>query len=329
MINPDNFIFHSDWWYPTNVVAGRVHLDKRLPMQEPIADISDGDYFKVWYRDQFSNSIVSSSPYDKFNYYAQGGKLWVAKAPQFGGASFSGDFYYRIYKKDNVFLLNADRGRCEITAKSLNGTANLQAGVNSTIVELPVDIDGELLLRGTFRYQGSLGILDSTVAGVSVFAEYRFNEKKVRLTINRTDRVFLNGEFIQYSIQLVKAVDDHPWVFHSDKYSFVLPNVMHDSVPVRGTVPARNSLILRGETFTTPGVKQAYDYSIRHTVNDKWQSSDSGMMTNNGLAFGGYLDVQHDSVTPIIEIRNETWNNVWVDNAALEFRIFQYQNNIS
>lgn len=330
MINPDNFIFHSDFWYPTDTIAGMKRVqDVQLPHQIELADVGEHDYYKVWYRDWWSGYVVGSSPYLQFNYYTENGKLKVAVNAQFGGAKFSGDFYYRVYRKSPSFLFNTD-GKCEIYEKTIRGVASLQRGSTITITDIPVDVPaGDMLVRGDFTFQGKHGIFGSGTADITINEEYRPNEKIVRLTATLPGRrVALDGEFYGYNIQLVKANQDHPWVFNSEKYSFVLPGVYEQKIRVRGTAPARSLYYIRGEPIPRRGSKQVFDYSIRHSLNSKWQSGSATM--NGGLNFNGILDVQPDSVTPIVVIDNRPFaQSTTIDSEYLMFRIYEYQNNIS
>ena len=330
MINPDNFIFHSDFWYPTNTIAGMKRVqDIRLPNQIELADVGDHDYFKVWHRDWWSGHVIGSSPYLQMNYYVENGKLKVAIAPQFGGAKFSGDFYYRVYKKSPVFLFNTE-GKCEIYEKSVRGVANMQAGSTVTIVDIPVDVaDGDMLVRGDFTFQGRHSLFGIPTNEITINDEYRPNEKKVRLTATLANsRTALNGEFFTYNIQLVRANQDHPWIFNSDKFSFVLPGVYEQRIRVQGTAPARSVLRIRGTPIPRRGTKQVYDYFVRHTVNNKWQIGSSGMQGQ--LRFYGILDIQPDSITPVVEVDNRQFaQSTTIDSEYLMFRIYEYQNNIN
>lgn len=330
MINPDNFIFHSDFWYPTDTVAGMKRVENiQLPQQIELADVGEHDYFKVWHRDWWSGHVIGSSPYMQMNYYVENGKLKVGIAPQFGGAKFSGDFYYRVYKKSPAFLFNTD-GKCEIYEKSIRGVANMQAGSTVTIVDIPVDVaDGDMLVRGDFTFQGRHSLFGIPTNEITINDEYRPNEKKVRLTATLANsRTALNGEFFTYNIQLVRANQDHPWIFNSDKFSFVLPGVYEQSIRVRGTAPPKSILHIRGTPIPRRGTKQVYDYFVRHTVNNKWQIGSSGM--RGGLGFHGVLDIQPDSVTPVVEVDNRQFGQATtIDSEYLMFRIYEYQNNIS
>lgn len=330
MINPDNFIFHSDFWYPTDTIAGMKRVqDIQLPQQIELADVGEHDYFKVWHRDWWSGHVIGSSPYMQMNYYVENGKLKVAVGAQFGGAKFSGDFYYRIYKKSPTFLFNTD-GKCEIYEKSLRGVANLQPGTTQTIVEIPIDAgDGDMLIRGDFTFQGRHSLFGVPTNDITINDEYRPNEKKIRLTAALPNgRTALNGEFFTYNIQVVKASQDHPWVFNSDKFSFMLPGVYEQSIRVRGTAPAGSIMRIRGSAIPRRGNKQVYDYFIRHSVNNKWQVGAAGMQGQ--LRFYGTLDVQPDSVTPVVEVDNRQFGQATtMDSGYLMFRIYEYQNNIS
>lgn len=330
MINPDNFIFHSDFWYPTDTIAGMKRVENiQLPQQIELADVGEHDYFKVWHRDWWSGHIIGSSPYMQMNYYVENGKLKVAVGAQFGGAKFSGDFYYRIYRKSPVFLFNTD-GKCEIYEKSIRGVANLQPGVTQSIIEIPVDVaDGDMLIRGDFTFQGKHSLFGIPTDDITINDEYRPAEKKVRLTATLPGgRTALNGEFFAYNIQLVRANQDHPWTFNSDKFSFVLPGVYEQSIRVYGTVPAKGVLNLRGTPIPRRGTKQVYDYFVRHSVNNKWQVGAAGM--RGQLNFNGWLDIQPDSVTPVVTVDNRDYAQPTIINSEyLMFRIYEYQNNIN
>ena len=330
MINPDNFIFHSDFWYPTNTISGMKRVqDISLPNQIELADVGEHDYFKVWHRDWWSGYVIGSSPYLQMNYYVENGKLKVGVAPQFGGAKFSGDFYYRVYKKSPSFLFNTD-GKCEIYEKSIRGVANMQAGSTVTIVDIPVDVaDGDMLVRGDFTFQGRHSLFGIPTNEITINDEYHPNEKKVRLTATlANNRTAVNGEFFTYNIQLVRANQDHPWIFNSDKFSFVLPGVYEQSIRVQGTAPAKSILRIRGTPIPRRGTKQVYDYFVRHAVNNKWQIGSSGM--RGGLSFHGVLDIQSDSITPVVEVDNRQFaQSTTIDSESLMFRIYEYQNNIN
>ena len=330
MINPDNFILHSDFWYPTNTIAGMKRVENiSLPNQIELADVGEHDYFKVWHRDWWSGHVIGSSPYLQMNYYVENGKLKVGVAPQFGGAKFSGDFYYRVYKKSPAFLFSTD-GKCEIYEKSIRGVANMQAGSTVTIVDIPVDVaDGDMLVRGDFTFQGRHSLFGIPTNEITINDEYRPNEKKIRLTATLANsRTALNGEFFTYNIQLVRANQDHPWIFNSDKFSFVLPGVYEQSIRVQGTAPPKSILRIRGTPIPRRGTKQVYDYFVRHTVNNKWQIGSSGM--RGGLDFHGVLDIQPDSITPVVEVDNRPYaQSTTIDSEYLMFRIYEYQNNIS
>ena len=49
-INPDNFIFHSDFWYPTGYLSGtKDYVNVSSPATFTMSDqYEDGDFYSVW-----------------------------------------------------------------------------------------------------------------------------------------------------------------------------------------------------------------------------------------------------------------------------------------
>ena len=326
MINPDNFIFHSDFWYPTDYKEGSKNIKGTLPIQAELGTIEDGDYFSAWLEYPNQPWIYGRSPYDQFNVYAENGKLWFAKAPQFGGARFDGTVHYRIYHRNKNFLFES-KGRCEIIAKRLTGTMNMTPGSNISNLEIPSGLTGKYLVRGTYVFRGVRGLVDSSAGPISLYTTYDHGSNTVKLQATM-EQAAVNGEFLQYDLQLIPVTSDHPWVFHSDKFAFCLPRVIETQIRVQGTAPARTKWRIRGESFDIPGNRQAYDYLTRHSINTRWQARGAGM--NGGLNFLGFLEITHDRITPIVEVDNSSYGQpTTIDSGYLMFRIYEYQNNIN
>lgn len=326
MINPDNFIFHSDFWYPTDFKEGSKDLDVSLPTTTALDDIEDGDYFSAWLEYPNQPWIYGRSPYDQFNVFAENGKLWFAKAPQFGGARFKGTVHYRIYHRDKNFLFRST-GKCEIIAKRLTGTMNMTPGSNVSVLDVPSGMSGKYLVRGTYLFRGVRGLVDSSAGPISLYTTYDYGANTIKLNATM-EQAAVHGEFLQYDLQLIPVKTDHPWVFHSDKFAFCLPRVIETQIRVQGVAPARTKWRIRGESFDIPGTRQAYDYLTRHSINTRWQSRGAGM--NGGLNFLGFLEIAHDKITPIVEVDNSSYGQpTAIDSGYLMFRIYEYQNNIS
>lgn len=145
-LNPDNFIFHSDFWYPTNYKSGYKNLGTG---QVFLTDgYEPGDLYAGYVELQSSGTtyVYYRMFGDNFWTYTSGGNLYANKS-QPG----TGKIHYRLYKQPRSFSF-ISRGKLEKVLFEKSGTVNAATSSNPFDVDVPTN---ELFYcRGIWRYNG-------------------------------------------------------------------------------------------------------------------------------------------------------------------------------
>jgi len=331
-INPDNFIFHSDFWYPTGYISGvKEYVNVDIPATFTMSDqYNDGDYYSVWLEYPTSLAIGERFLSDTIINFTDGNQLKVFKGAQSVGAKFTGNLHWRIYPKNKVFNFISS-GQLEQTQKSLDGFITAPGGVNSFYVEIPSGLTGKYLLRGTWQIEGgSANIIGGQSNNGDFTPTYDYGTNKVTGYMTTYPGILPAGTKIFYKIQLVPTVNTSPYIFNSDKYSFALPSNSDVTIVDSATIGANTTRTVYGDWITVPGSKIAYDAVF------KW----SGTPTSSQQHYAEYqiaanltavvsIESSGNQIRPVLRVTNYSSGALSYSTQTFTYRIFMYQNNNS
>jgi len=334
-MNPDNFIFHSDFWYPTGYLSGtKEYTNVDIPAQFEMSDkYQDGDYYNVYleYPAQpefgYGGGISEQFLSDTIIPYTQGNKLMVFKGAQSAGAKFTGKLHWRIYPKNKTFNF-LSTGRLEQTAKSINGFFLTDDGVNVTPFTIPSGLTGKYFVRGTYQIEGqSWNIIGGTSSQGFINGQYDLatNAYKGNFSVFP---VLPAGTKINYRLQFVPISSQDVFVFNSQKYSFAIPKVVEQVITRSATMAANATDTVYGDWITVPGSKTSQDLIV------KWSGSP-------GVTNQHYREMQFTAnITAVASIEtsgNQVRSKLAITNYAnsvqsyptqtVTFGIYMYQNN--
>lgn len=156
MVNPDDFIFHSSFWYPTNYKEGFISAAGAAVPQDFLlsTEYEPGDYYAAYVEETFPNN-------DKYVFYRMlgtsfyahtvGSSLYGFHGAQSVGQTFTGKIHYRIYKKPDKFSF-ISRGKLEKVLFDISDT--LVTGSSIGQIELPSLASEPYYCRGIWRING-------------------------------------------------------------------------------------------------------------------------------------------------------------------------------
>ena len=349
-VNPDNFIFHSDFWYPTNYRSGYLDVNNELlPKRLVLTDeYEPGDYYTVFkeYKSDAGSAWYPNS--DIFYNYAigetffggtDGSTLYAILDAQAVGARFTGRIHWRLYKKptDLSFM---SYGKIERVAKTLTGTVHSQSG-SLYSHDIDTGMTGKFYIRGMFRRpgQGWTGINDRSENSngdwaIAYSASPPSGNSIVQLNITMQG----GGSNIdwEYAIQLIPVYEDSPFAFSSTEYPFSFPATFETSITPPATVPANSTVYRYGDSFTIPGDKVSYQaiYRAEHGFSGTAESSIGWIEypaapMNNGYTVSAVMgcNVVGRTVTPFVRYQNFTSSTCAVNQVTAKAYIYAYQNN--
>jgi len=337
-INPDNFIFHSDFWYPTGYLSGtKEYTNVDIPAQFEMSNqYNDGDFYNVYieYPAQpefgYGGGISERFMSDTIIPYTDGNKLMVFKGAQSVGAKFTGKLHWRIYPKNSTFNF-LSTGSLEQTAKSLDGFIEAPGGVNTFQITIPSGLTGKYFPRGTWQIDGgTANIINGSSNNGDFNVQYDLGANTVRGFMTTYPGILPAGTKIFYKIQLVPIVNDSNYIFNSDKYSFAIPSNKTLTVTDAATIGANTTRTVYGEWLDIPGNKIAFDTIV------SW----SGNPTNTQQHYAEYqlgtnlvavlsTETSGSQLRPVVKITNYASSSQSYTAQTFTFRIFMYQNNNS
>lgn len=329
MVNPDNFIFHSDFRYPTGYLSGtKEYTNVSIPANFELSDkYTDGDYYSIFI--EYSSAIAERFRSDTIIPYTVGNKLIAYKGAQSQGSTFTAKLHWRIYPKSSSFNF-LSTGRLEQTAKTLDGFFTAPGDVNSFLVEIPSGLTGKYFPRGTWQIEGSgANIIGGQASSGDFTPSYDFVNNKVSGYISTFPGVVAAGTKIYYKIQLVPIVSQDIFVFNSQKYSFALPKIVSPSITTTGTMAPNTTNTLYGDWVDIPGSKTAFDLIV------KWNGEPNNSylhyreMTFVSGSMSGTANLESDGkrVRPVLLLRNYSGNSVSYPTQIVTYGIYFYQNN--
>ena len=187
-VNPDNFIFHSDFWYPQTPLTGTKSLTSQpLPSTQTLTSgVEEGDLFFVYFDDTLGGSRRIYAGAGAWTTYADvvGGNLRMTLGAQAPGAAYTGTLRWYVYKKRDKFNFNSTRGSDKVVW-SMNGA--VQANVNGEYIgNIPTGMTVPLRTFGIWRRVGDTvwRPFNETSSGGRAFATW------VNSSPNRIDLYF-------------------------------------------------------------------------------------------------------------------------------------------
>jgi len=329
-INPDNFIFHSDFWYPVGYYSGtKEYVNVDIPATFTMSDkYTDGDYYSVFLEYPTQSTIGERFISDTIINFTEGNQLKVFKGAQSVGAKFTGNLHWRIYPKNRVFNFISE-GTLEQTEKSLDGVITAPGSVNSWEVIIPSGLTGKYILRGTWQIEGqSANIIggNSTNGDFSPFYDYANNQ--VRGFFTTYPGVLPAGTKIFYKIQLVPLTQTSPYIFNSDKYAFALPSNSDVEVTDNATIAGNTTRTVNGAWIDLPGEKIAFDSVVKWSgqTNTSNQHYAEFQLATNLVAVTS-IETSGMQIRPVVKITNYSGSPQTYTTQTFTFRIFMYQNN--
>lgn len=154
MINPDKFVFHSNFDYNDAVIRGYKDLvNVSMPFTVEIASgLLPGDRFRVTEETADGMYVYNrGGPFPTYNYHAEGGKLYASVGAQQPGTFYTGRFHYRVYRQSKDFIFNS-KSAIEKVIFRANGTMSGGYGTTKTI---PNTTGKKLILYATWRVAGT------------------------------------------------------------------------------------------------------------------------------------------------------------------------------
>ena len=331
-INPDNFIFHSDFWYPTGYLSGtKEYVNVSIPATFTMSDqYEDGDFYSVWLEYPTLSTIGERYLSDAIINFTDGNELKVFKGAKLVGATFTGTLHWRIYKKNKVFNFLSN-GTLEQTAKTLDGFVTAPGGVNSFFVEIPSGLTGKHFIRGTWQIEGqSANIIGGNSNNGDFSTYYDYANNKVAGYMTTYPGVLPAGTKIYYKIQLVPITQDSPYIFNSDKYSFAIPNSVDLVINDNATISAGATRTVYGEWVTLPGEKVAYDAAMKWSgaPTTSYQHYREIQLGTNLTAIMS-VETSGNQIRPVLAVTNYSISAQSYSSQTFTYRIFMYQNNNS
>lgn len=329
MVNPDNFIFHSDFWYPTDYLSGtHEYTNVDIPANFEMSDqYQDGDYYNVYL--EYPTGISEQFLSDTIIPYTQDNKLMVFKGAQSVGAKFTGKLHWRIYPKNRTFnFLTA--GNLEQTAKSLNGFFTTDPGVNVTSFTIPSGLTGKYFVRGVYQIEGeSWRMLGGQSDHGFINGYYDF----VNNEYNGTFVVFPDlpgGTHINYRFQLIPITPQDTYIFNSDKYSFSLPLVVSPQIVTAASMGAGAVNTIYGDWVDIPGDKTAYDLIV------KWSGAPgrtyqhyAELQFATDIVAVASVETSGQQIRPVLTVSNYSASTLSYSTQTVTFGLHMYQNNNS
>lgn len=325
MVNPDNFIFHSDFWYPTGYLYGtKEYVNAPIPAAFEMSDqYTEDSYYSINIEypaggigEKFiSNTIIP---------FTDNNKLMVFKGAQSVGATFTGKLHWRIYPKNTSFNFNSS-GILEQTAKTLDGYIEAPGNVNVIDFSVPSGLTGKYFPRGTFQIEGR----SAALIGYGFMAIYDTNNNAVIGEMVTYPEILPEGTKIYYKIQLVPVEPQDTYIFNSDKYSFAIPLFSKQYI-TSGTTIGPNEIIRKyGEWTDIPGEKTAFDMVV------EWSGQPGATYLHynemqfmpGSVAASSSFETNNGKIRPVLEIQNYSSNTVTYEESTVTYRIYMYQNN--
>ena len=337
-VNPDDFIFHSDFWYPVNYNLGSRNFNNS-PMGEYLlaSGVKEGDYYSTYM--DYGGSIAEIFPIGAptMRTYTKGGNLYIQMLGQAPGATFTGIVHWRHYPRDSRFnFLSANN--LEQTAKSFTGSFKT-TGSSVRTIEVPSGLTGKHFARGTYRIGSGpwITIPNSLNNSDSLVAVYSSTTNTLRLEWTDSAPVLPSGTDIYYNIQLVPVSQDSSFIFNSERYSFAIPYSYERTVNISSrSIPANTTQQIYGPWIDVPGEKLSFDAIY------KW-NQDPSIDTQNKFAEFGFatsgssylvagvprIEYSNGQVRPAIAVRNTRSVSTSISAQSVKFFIYLYQNNNS
>lgn len=355
-VNADNFIFHSDFWYPTGYLSGAVTVVSQPMGTLVLSDKYEaGDYYSVYIDLGESGGGMIGENFFGFSSSAatSGSNLELRTIGQFPGATFSGTIHWRIYRKPKSFSFDS-RGKLERTAKSIGGSfltnTNVPIGANYVTQQsesIISGLSGKYFVRGIWQVEGEPWVLVNSSIGSYVSGDggglfasmvqvvYNYNDNAVKLSF--VYRGLPKDKKINYRFQLVPVIDDSPFVFDSRKYSFAIPKHETQTITDSGTLAGKAKKVIYGDWIDLPGEKLAYDFL------SEW-SGDPGVTWAHGTSEFGFsmassiqynvvarpsVERQGNRIRPVLRVENLTTTSKTYPTQTVTYRMFVYQDNNS
>ena len=332
MVNPDNFIFHSDFWYPTGYLSGtKEYNNVSIPADFELSDqYTEGAYYSVFieYPDNGGgNTIGERFIGDTIIPHTVGNKLMAFKGAQSAGATFTGKLHWRIYPKSETFNFLSS-GRLEQTAKTLDGFYATEYATNVHNVILPTGLTGKYFIRGVTQIEGRGAEI---IGGAGGTGWYNVSTGTVRLDFVTYPEILPVGTKIYYKIQLVPVTPEDVFVFNSQKYSFSIPKMVRPTITTAATMGANAENIIYGDWVDIPGNKTAYDLVV------KWSGNPTGTSLHlmQDMQFGtnifatATLESNGAKVRPVLRVNNYANSSQSYPTQTITYGIYFYQNNNS
>jgi len=343
MVNPDNFIFHSDFWYPTGFYYGtKEYNNVSIPAQFEMSDkYQPGDYYNVyleyppneWGGGMIGERFIS----DTITNYTQGNKLMVGKGAQSVGAKFTAKLHWRIYPKNKTFNFLTS-GNLEQTAKSINGSYTTTMATNVHQFTLPSGLTGKYFVRGVWQVEGgSWGIVGgSGVSNGSLQVYYDYTNNEINVNVTTYPHILPVGSKINYRFQLVAIEPEETFIFNSEKYSFSLPQAYDLKITDTYNMPGSSTRTVYGDWVELPGDRQAYDVVLSWNGQPgitQLHWSEFGFVMNGANAYHVVAMPSIESsgklIRPVLKMQNYSTTAKSYSNQTVTFSIFVYQNNNS
>ena len=331
-INPDNFIFHSDFWYPTGYLSGtKEYVNVSIPATFTMSDqYEDGDFYSVWLEYPTQSTIGERYLSDTIINFTDGNELKVFKGAKSVGATFTGTLHWRIYKKNKVFNFLSN-GTLEQIAKTLDGFVTAPGGVNSFVVDIPSGLTGKYIPRGTWQIEGqSANILGGKSNNGDFSPFYDYANNRVRGYMTTYPGILPAGTKIYYKIQLVSPTQDSSYIFNSDKYSFALPSNSDVQITDNATIAGNTTRTVYGEWIPIPGDKIAYDAVMKWSgaPTTSYQHYREIQLGTNLTAIMS-VETSGNQIRPVLAVTNYSSSAQSYSSQTFTYRIFMYQNNNS
>lgn len=332
MINPDNFVFHSDFWYPVGYIGGtKSYSNIDIPAQLEMSDkYTPGDYYSVFLDYESEGQIAERFISDTIINYTDGNKLMVFKGARSVGAKFTAKLHWRIYPKNKTFNFLSE-GRLEETAKSLTGFLTAPGMVNFWEYEIPTGLTGKHFVRGMYRVEGGVWNLVGGVnnSGFDMQVIYDYNNNKVVCMAGSYPAVQPAGTRIEYKLQIVPIDQNGPYIFNSDKYSFAIPETHTKSITDSATLGENATRTVYGDWIDIPGEKIAYDLVVSHSAapNTTQQHYAEFQFVANAVTAVATLEGDGSRVRPKLVITNYATGSRSYSNQTITFNVFMYQTN--
>lgn len=331
-VNPDNFVFHSDFWYPTGYLSGvKEYVNVDIPATFTMSDqYNDGDYYSVWLEYPDSSVIGEKFLSDTIVNFTDGNYLKVFKGAQSLGAKFTGNLHWRIYPKNRVFNF-LSVGNLEQTANTLDGYFTAPGDTGFFEITIPSGLTGKYALRGTWQVEGqSANIIAGQSSNGNFSPSYDYVNNQVRGYFLSYTGNLPAGTKIFYNIQLIPLTQDNPYIFNSDKYSFAIPSSTEVSITDNATIAANTTRTVYGDWIQLPGEKVAYDAAMiwSGTPNNSQQHFAEVQIATNLLAFMS-VESGVGQIRPVLKVTNYSSGAMTYPSQTFTYRIFMYQNNNS